>query len=527
MPGNKGFQHYIQYDLRTKKAGGQGMNSFDIVIIGSGMGGLVCADILSKEGYNVCILEKNKQIGGCLQTYVRDKVIFDSGVHYLGGLGEGQNLYQVFKYLGILDKLKLQKLDEDVFDKIIIENDETEYAFAQGYENFIQHLLIQFPAEEKGLRMYCDKIKEVCSKFPLYNLRTGGDINEKTSVLEIDTRAFIESVTTDTKLQTVLAGNNMLYVLQSDKTPFYVHAMILNSYIESSWKCIDGGSVIGKLMAKNIRERGGVIVRNAEVTKILVEDGRVNAVQLKDGSLVHGKDFISNIHPVRTLELTETSLIKNAYKHRIKSLENSVGGFVVNIVFKKDCFKYIKNNYYYHKEGHVWNLVDYTEANWPLCYAIFFSASSRAVEYAESMTILTYMKFEDVKPWADTFNTVSDGDDRGEDYEAFKKRKGEALINLVEEKFPGLKDSIKSVYTATPLSYRDYIGNDDGSMYGIVKDYRNPLKTFISPRTKLPNLYLTGQNLNLHGILGTTMSGLVTCTAFLGNEDIIKKIRNA
>lgn len=503
------------------------MTNFDIVIIGSGMGGLICADILSREGYTVCVLEKNKQIGGCLQTYVRDKVIFDSGVHYLGGLGEGQNLYQVFKYLGIIDKLKLQKLEEDVFDKIIMENDDKEYVFAQGYENFIQRLLKDFPAEEKGLRMYCDKIKEVCSKFPLYNLRTGGDINEKTSVLEIDTRAFIESVTTDVKLQTVLAGNNMLYVLQSDKTPFYVHAMILNSYIESSWKCIDGGSVIGKLMAKNIRAQGGVIHRNTEVTKIVVEDGKVNAVQLKDGSYVYGKSFISNMHPVRTLDLTETSLIKNAYKHRIKNLENSIGGFVVNIVFKKESFKYIKHNYYYHKEGHVWHLVDYTEANWPLCYAIFFSASSGSGEYAESMSILTYMKYEEVKQWGDTINTVSEEASRGEDYDAFKKQKAEILIDLVQEKFPGLKDCIKSYYTATPLSYRDYIGNDDGSMYGIVKDYRNPLKTFISPRTKLPNLYLTGQNLNLHGILGATMSGLVTCTAFLGNEDIINKIRNA
>ena len=503
------------------------MTNFDIVIIGSGMGGLVCADILGREGYRVCVLEKNKQIGGCLQTYVRDKVIFDSGVHYLGGLAEGQNLYQVFKYLGIIDKLKLQKLEEDVFDKIIIENDDKEYVFAQGYENFIQHLLKDFPAEEKGLRMYCDMIKEVCSKFPLYNLRTGGDMNEKATVLEIDTRAFIESVTTDKKLQTVLAGNNMLYVLQSDKTPFYVHAMILNSYIESSWKCIDGGSVIGKLMAKNIREQGGEIHRNAEVTKIIVEDGKVNAVQLKDGSNVYGKTFISNMHPVKTLELTETTLIKNAYKHRIKSLENSIGGFVINIIFKKKSLKYVKHNYYYLKDGHVWNLIDYTEANWPLCYALFFSASSRSGEFAESMTILAYMKYEEVKQWENTVNTVSKEAERGEAYEAFKKRKAELVINLVEEKFPGLKDCIKSYYTATPLSYRDYIGNDDGSMYGIVKDYRNPLKTFISPRTKLPNLYLTGQNLNLHGILGAAMSGLVTCTALLGNEDIIQKIRNA
>ncbi|MEO7313082.1 MAG: NAD(P)/FAD-dependent oxidoreductase [Chitinophagaceae bacterium] len=503
------------------------MDHFDIVIIGSGMGGLVCADILGREGYKVCVLEKNRQIGGCLQTYVRDKVIFDSGVHYLGGLGEGQNLYQVFKYLGMIDKLKLEKMDVDGFDKILIENDENEYVHAQGYENFIQHLLKDFPAEEKGLRLYCDKIKEVCSKFPLYNLRSGGDINEKTSVLEIDTRAFIESITTDKKLQAVLVGNNMLYVLQSDKTPFYVHAMILNSYIESSWKCIDGGSVIGKLMAKNIREQGGVIRRNAAVTKIVVEDGKVNFVELKDGSRVHGTNFISNMHPVRTLDMTETDIIKHAYRGRVRELENSIGGFVVNVVFKKETFKYQKHNYYYHKEGHVWNLVGHTDQNWPLCYAVFFSASSRSQEYAESMTLLAYMKYDEVKQWDKSFNTVSEEEERGADYETFKKQKAEILLDLVAEKFPGLRECIQSYYTATPLTYRDYIGNDDGSMYGIVKDYRNPMKTFISPRTKLPNLFLTGQNLNLHGILGATMSGLVTCTAVMGNENIIEKVRNA
>ena len=503
------------------------MNNFDIVIIGSGMGGLICADILGREGYKVCVLEKNRQIGGSLQTYVRDKVIFDSGVHYLGGLGEGQNLYQVFKYLGIIDKLKLQKMEEDVFDKILIENDDKEYVYAQGYENFIQHLLNEFPAEEKGLRLYCGKIREICSKFPLYNLRTGGDFNEKNSVLEIDTKTFIESVTSDKKLQAVLAGNNMLYVLQPGKTPLYVHAMILNSYIESSWKCIDGGSNIGKLIAKNIRDHGGVIQRNTEVKKIAVEDGRVKYVEAADGSKVYGNFFISNMHPVRTLEMTETSLIKNAYRTRIKNLENSIGAFTINIVFKKESFKYLKHNYYFHKDGHVWNLTEHTEENWPLCYAVFFSASSRSGEYAESMTILAYMRFDEVSKWAGTFNTVSAAENRGADYDEFKRQKAELLLNCVEEKFPGLRSNIKKYYTSTPLSFRDYIGNNDGSIYGIVKDFRNPLNTFISPRTKLPNLFLTGQNLNLHGILGATMSGLVTCTAFLGNEDVINKIRNA
>ena len=76
------------------------MKKFDTLIIGSGMGGLVCGNILSRQGYSVCIVEKNKQLGGSLQIYVRDKVIFDSGVHYLGGLDKGQNLVSDFQMAG-------------------------------------------------------------------------------------------------------------------------------------------------------------------------------------------------------------------------------------------------------------------------------------------------------------------------------------------------------------------------------------------------------------------------------------------
>jgi all-trans-retinol 13,14-reductase len=501
---------------------------FDVLVIGSGMGGLVCADMLSKEGMSVCVIEKNQQLGGSLQTYVRDRVIFDSGVHYLGGLEKGQNLYQIFKYIQIMDKLKLQRQEINVFDKIWLDGDPIEYEMAQGYENFIQKLLQHFPGEEKALRTYCDTIRDVCSKFPLYNLKsTVSGYDENAHILEIDTKAFIESVTDNQKLQVVLAGNNSLYAGQGDKTPLYVHALILNSYIESSWKCVDGGSQIAKLMAKNIRDRGGVIVRNTAVKKIVADGEKASFVELADGSKVYADHFISNIHPVKTLEITESPLIKNAYRNRLKSLENSVSSFTINIVFKPNSFKYFKHNIYCFKEEFIWEGGNYIEQNWPHGYAIFMPASSKHPEYADGMTILTYMHYDDVKQWDHTINTVTEPSDRTETYTAFKRRKAEALLDLVEERMPGLRNHIKSYYTATPLSYRDYIGNDDGSLYGIVKDYKNPLKTFISPRTKLANLYLTGQNLNLHGILGSAMSGIVTCCALLGNNTLIDKIRNA
>ncbi|MBS1609571.1 MAG: NAD(P)/FAD-dependent oxidoreductase [Bacteroidetes bacterium] len=502
------------------------MQEFDVVIIGSGMGGLVCGNLLSQEGLRVCVLEKNRQFGGCLQTFVRNRIIFDSGVHYIGGLEKGQNLYQILKYMGVMEKLKLEKLDRDSFDKIIIDNDSIEYPFAQGYENFVKQLSVYFPGEEKAIQKYCDAMKEICSKFPLYNLTINGSLEEKFDTMNIGAMDFIETLTPNVKLQEILAGNNLLYA-GCQETPFYIHALIVNSYIESSYKCINGGSQLAKIMVQNIRANGGEIVRNCEVKKIHADGDKAVYVETVKGEKILAKNFISNVHPAKTLEMIDSSHIRNAYRKRLKELKNTVSSFCVHIVLKEKSLKYFNNNFYYFKQGQVWTIADYTQDNWPLGYALFFTHSSEAKDWADSMTIFSYMRYEEMEPWKDTFNTVSDPGDRGNGYEDFKKRKAEKLMDVVEERFPGIKDCVESYYTTTPLSYRDYIGTDDGSLYGISRDYRDSLKTFISSRTKLKNLFLTGQNLNVHGILGTAIGGLLTCILLLGDDKIVERIRNA
>ncbi|MDP4249581.1 MAG: NAD(P)/FAD-dependent oxidoreductase [Bacteroidota bacterium] len=502
------------------------MKKFDVLIIGSGMGGLVCGDILSREGYSVCLVEKNKQFGGCLQIYARDKVTFDSGVHYLGGLEKGQNLYQIFKYLGLMDKLKLERMDE-VFDRVLMDDDERIYGIAQGYGNFIQRLMIDFPEEEEAIRKYCDTMKSICDRFPMYRLRMEGGASEKIEVMSISAKRFIEQITQNEKLRAVLAGNNMLYVGVGEETPLYVHALIVNSYMESAWRCVNGGAQITKALTANIHAAGGVLIRNKEVLKLLVEDGLVKYALLEDGVRLEAASFVSDIPPAKTFRMAEPPLIRPVTRKRLEAMENTVSSFIINIVFKKDCYPYVKHNYYYHKRGSVWNMAGYNEGEWPLGYALYMAPSSRTREFADGMTIFAYMRYEEVQPWASSFNTVAAHEDRGADYASFKKRKAEQLLDKVEEKFPGLRKCIKTYYTSTPLSYRDYIGNEDGNLYGTRKDYQDPLAALQSAKTKVPNLYLTGQSLNLHGILGTAISGLISAAAVMGRNDFIEKIRNA
>lgn len=513
------------FDRQPLPGSGEGTEAaFDVVIIGAGIGGLLCGNLLAREGYRVCVLEKNKQIGGALQTFTRDKVLFDSGVHYIGGLDRGQTLHQIFRYLNILDQVGFQRMDEDAFDKIIIEGDDREYALAQGYERFEASLCRDFPQETEAIHAYTAKIREVCGHFALYNLRSGGQEVEGRTGDNIDTESFIRSLTDNPTLQAVLAGNNILYAGQRDKTPFYVHALILNSYIESAWKCPGGGSRIAGALAKNIRALGGTVRTGAPVRKIIEAGGRVSHVELEDGSVVRGRDYVSNMHPVTTLEMTDAKLIKRAYRNRLQALENSASAFSLHLVLKEGAFPYFHHNYYYHRRGRLWDMTNYRPEEWPLGYALFASPQTGQL-FARSLTLMTFMKYDEVHPWADTYNTVSAKTFRGEGYEAFKRDRAQRLLALAGGKFPGLPGAVHSWYASTPLSYRDYLGTEDGAVYGIVKDHADPVRTLIPPRTKIPNLYLTGQNLHLHGILGAAISALVTCSALLGRDDFIERIK--
>jgi len=499
---------------------------FDVIIIGSGLGGLVSANILAKEGRKVCVLEKNNQFGGNLQTFVRDKSIFDTGIHYIGGLEKGQNLYQYFKYLDIMDDLKIKRMDMDSYDVITFDNDDLEYPHAQGYDNFVTQLVKFFPNEEEGIKEYIRKVRDTCYKFPLYNLEPG-DRYYGEDLLTLKAKDYIDSVVEDPKLRAVLAGSNLLYAGDPNKTPFYVHALSINSYLESAWRCIQGGSQIAKLLVKRFREQGGTIFKYQEVNAFNFEEDTLVSVSTSQGDTFYGDHFISNVDPKLTLQIIGKERFRNIYYKRIQNTESIISSFSLYIVFEPGTFPYLNKNYYHtNTVDNIWTTQDYKEEKWPEAYLISMNEDLKNPGFADNLTSIAYMRFEETQPWADTFNTVAVKNDRGEDYEEFKQRKIEAYLKELEKKFPNIRSCIKSVHTSTPLSYRDYIGCYEGSMYGFAKDAENPMKSFLSPRTRIPNLLFTGQGLNMHGVLGVTISAVVTCGELVGKDYLLQRIKN-
>ena len=129
--------------------------------------------------------------------------------------------------------------------------------------------------------------------------------------------------------------------------------------------------------------------------------------------------------------------------------------------------------------------------------------------------------------WKDTVNTVALESERGKDYEEFKEKKVQQVIDELEKKFLNFRDCIRSVHASTPLSNRDYIGSENGAIYGYEKDADNPLAPLLSPKTKSKKLFFTGQSLNMHGILGVAISGVLTCSHIIGKEKIMKSINKS
>ena len=507
---------------------------YDFVIIGSGMGGLCTAILLGMEGHSVLILEKNHQIGGSLQVFSRDKCIFDTGVHYIGSLDEGETLNKIFRYMGIFDDLPLQRLDDESFDVLRFPSGKS-YKMGQGYENFKKGFYHEFPNDKDAIDQFCDKIIETCEYFPLYNLEVDSPNNyiEKPELLELDAWSYVSSLTDNVELKSALLGNGALYAGEMHITPFYVVALITNSYIKGSYRIKNGGGEMSKLLAKKLRSVGGEILKHQTVVNAEYDEKNVTALITEDGTKYYGKNYISNLHPAATIDLFGEKKFRPAYRKRIKKLKNTVSSFTLYLSLKENTFPYFNHNFYDFFIDHedIWNIADYKnnfdDKSWPQAIFSCTPVKKNQTEYADSLSSMAFMDYEEVSQWGDTYNTIAKKGNRGESYQEFKHKKEQQMIDRLSERFPNIRECIKGVYSSTPVTYKNYIGTSDGSMYGIRKDVNNILASQINAKTKIPNVYLTGQSLIFHGILGTSIGALVTCFNFIDQENLVNKIKAA
>ena len=458
---------------------------YDVVIIGSGLGGLICGSLLARSGRSVLVLERQVQPGGCMQSYQRDGLAFDTGFHYVGGLAEGQPLHRIFSELGLM-QLPWVRLDADGFDRVTIGH--LTFPLAEGYDHFADVLSSYFPQEREALQQYVGMLRHLP---PLEEI---GQVNAYD---------WLASTFHDPLLINVLSGSAMKMELRRQSLPLFTFAHGMSSYVASSWRLRGGGHQIVQTLVSNIQQNGGKVVCRADINALVEEAGRIVAARSTQGDSYEGDVFISDVHPQVTLSwLGHSHLLKGMFRRRISAMENSFGMFTVSLVMKQGTLPYFNHNKYVYRKPNVWTFYEDTSDVGGVMVSCRVPDEGT---YARQIDLMTPMPWKLCEPWADT--TVGR---RGEDYQMLKDRLADACIGLAETVIPGLRDMVECRYTSTPLTYRDYTLSPCGSAYGVRKDCRSILLTTLAPSTPIPNLLLTGQSLMLHGVEGVTMTALRT-----------------
>lgn len=486
------------------------------VIIGAGLGGLECGYILAKSGMRVIVLEREAQIGGCLQTFRRGSALFDTGFHYVGSLGEGESLNSLFTYFNLMG-LPWKQLDEECFDEVVIGN--RSYAFANGHQRFVETLSEQFPSERENLQKYTNFLRQVGDHiFDSFKPKSNEQFYSE-SLFARSAHQYLEETISSPTLKKILSGTALKMELNASTLPLYTFAQINDSFLRSAWRLKGGGSQIAEHLAESIRQMGGEVRTNAAVSLIKEENGKVRGVEINEGKEFIEADWvISSVHPSYTVSLVgESKKMRRAYRSRITGLANTFGMFTANIRLKPGRLPYLNRNIYIHKEqADLWNINLLDTESILVNYAVPEDDSNQAI----SIDLLTPMSWKEVERWAE-FPVGR----RGTDYVTCKEEKTHRCLDLVKERLPELADAIDHVYTSSPLSYHSYIASAEGCAYGIRKDYNNPMTTVLTPLTPIEGLLLTGQSLNLHGILGVSMTAFFTCAGILGMDEIQKQLK--
>ena len=458
-----------------------GERKYGAVVIGGGIGGLCCAIDLLARGIDTCVVEQGAKAGGAFSSFRRGKMLFDTGFHWIGGAGHGEMMYPLLCRYG-LEKLPWKRLDDEGFNKIY--DDKDVFAIPTGVEHFQQRLSETFPDERTSIADLSATLKHMASH--LYDsLDPAWNIMEN-PLFSTSAFKYLEQKFLSPRLRSLICGcaaNTELL----PRLPLYSLLQSMASFLQGAYRLQGGGQRIVDTLVQHILSLGGTIKTKVHVNGIVLDGDAVCGVTTDEGEL-HADLVISTLHPSITIGmLPESKSIRGIYRRRMTRLPNSRGYFTVQLQLKPSTLPY---------RNYSLSIIDSKEQLF-----VNYAYPEAGGPYAQNIDLLVPMEWSDVSRWSD-----SRYGHRPEEYYTFKQRRAEECISLAGRYIDGLSDAVEHVYTSTPLTWRDYTGTVEGSAFGVQKHYDNLAGTILSSTTPVPGLYLAGQSVTLHGMLGTMMT---------------------
>lgn len=506
------------------------MSHWDVIVIGSGIGGLAAAAALARENRRVLVLERHTQLGGLTQTFERNGYRFNVGVHYIGGAGEASG--QPGPAKKVFDALTPHGIPMAsmgaVYDRVHFPGMTVE--FEHPTSRLIEILKARFPAERAGIDRYFDSIlkarkalEAVFAAHSMPQLVARGLMWWKDGEVEQwvgrTLWQVIQECVGDPKLQALLAAQWGDHGGRPSEASFALHAGVMSSYFDGAWYPLGGSGVFARALAEPVTAAGGELRTGAEVAAIRVEDGRVRGVTLANGAIEDAPCVVSDAGIRKTLRMLPSEEVDYEWARDALEIEPSVGyvGLYLGLEGEVDANGATAANDWIYESWDVDKLWrnPLIEPDAPMMFVSFPSLKDPTYDPGaarrHTCEIVAFVNPDAFTPWE--HEGMKRGDARDPGYLELKERIEQNLLAQFGRHYPRLLPMVKYVTSSTPISVATYTGAEHGAMYGLATTPARVLSDALRPRTPIGGLFLAGQDACCPGVTGALMGGLMAAVS--------------
>jgi all-trans-retinol 13,14-reductase len=504
---------------------------YDVIVVGSGLGGLTTAALLAKSGKKVLVLERHYTAGGFTHSYRRRGFEWDVGVHYVGEVHKPESrMRRIFD--AITDcRLQWARM-HDPYDRIVVQG--SSYDFVAGAAAFRDELARSFPHAGAEIDDYLRHIRAASRRLPVHfgprylpgplpSIVGGIAARRGSEYFSRTTRSVMSDIVSDPRLAAVLTGQWGDYGLPPGRSSFGMHALVAQHYLSGASFPVGGASQIARTIVPTIEQGGGSVVVDAEVEQILVTANRATGVRLTNGHEVHAHRVVSDAGLRNTFGrlVPEEAGVRSRMTAKVARLRPAaahLGLYVGLNGTSTDLGLSQTNLWLYPGYDHDASLARYVaepSTELPLSYLSFPSAKDPSWPSRHpgrsTIDVITLAPYEWFAPWRD-----EPWRKRGAEYDDLKAQFAERMLDDVYDHVPRARGKVAYYELSTPLSTSEFTGYQHGEIYGIEHSPQRFAQTWIKPRTPIRGLYLTGQDVLFCGVGSALMSGVLTAASVLG-----------
>jgi len=488
---------------------------YDVIVIGSGLGGLSCALHFAKAGFHVLVLEKQPKVGGYCQNYVRGDYHFDVSLHVLSAMNEGGGLYRLLEYLGVLDKLTIVE-HAPMFTSVFPDR---EYDLPGGEGPAGEYLKSMFPREKQGIDRFIDIMKRVVGDNTDLIWTGEADLDNffPARYFKKTYQDLLSECFSDEKLHGLLGQlwqstglPNALCSANWAAEVFGSHILSGNYYIRG------GGQELSLAMARTLREAGSVVKTASLVTKILTEDRKAYGVELESGERYLAPIVVSNAGPVQTyFSLIGKEHLAAPYIYKLNNMKASCS--LLTLYIGLDCpaaeagvdkrTTFVNGGY----DNQLAYQLAMSEAYDRTDYVISDYTDTSGANHPPGHGIIQVLEVADGKAWTEIPRDA---------YLEKKKQVTDTILKKVFLRYPGLEGRIRVLEMGTPRTMKLATRNPWGSVYGWAQTPDQADNSRFSVTSIFKGLYFTGAwcRGGGGGYMGAVVNGRVACRNILARE---------